>query len=302
MQFTLSVRICRSSTVNDQWRNAREDETAIYFTAPTLRNWDRTYDFSDLKSTDDFYICSYTKYKYWILYEFQTLVNGHAAKKANWLTLIKFVFNTIYSSTLWIFRSKYVNPINIMIEIQHKHRGPCNLGLLVQGRSGFSSVIDNATCQQHLVTICHMKFNGMPLKIREVRSALFAILRNARWQFPTAVSGQNTGRIFKGLDGICILTTVVRVCQTKQQLFIQNRCKQVVFLLETICFLKSRKWIYDYVQMNRTLHVNLQRMNKYPYNKPTFITQTNKYTTYQYSIYCNHSHMFRSICVIFRES
>jgi hypothetical protein len=63
MEFTLNVRVCRSITVNDQWRNARENEIAIYFTAPTLRNWDRKYDFSDFKSTDDFYICSYTKYK-----------------------------------------------------------------------------------------------------------------------------------------------------------------------------------------------------------------------------------------------
>jgi len=63
MEYTLTVRVCRSFTVNDQWGIAWGHEVAIHFTASPLRYLDRTYDFRDLESTDDLYICSYTKYK-----------------------------------------------------------------------------------------------------------------------------------------------------------------------------------------------------------------------------------------------
>jgi len=63
MQFTLTVRVCRYFIVNDQWGIAWENEAAIHFTVRPLRCWDMTHDFSDLESTDDMYICSYTKYK-----------------------------------------------------------------------------------------------------------------------------------------------------------------------------------------------------------------------------------------------
>lgn len=63
MEFTLTVRESCSFTVNDQWGIAWENEIAIHFTASPLRYWERTYDFSDLESTDDLYICSYTRYK-----------------------------------------------------------------------------------------------------------------------------------------------------------------------------------------------------------------------------------------------
>jgi len=34
MEFTLTVRVCRSFTVNDQWAIAWKKELAIQFTAP----------------------------------------------------------------------------------------------------------------------------------------------------------------------------------------------------------------------------------------------------------------------------
>jgi hypothetical protein len=63
IEYASAVRVCLSFTVNDQWGIAWEHEVPIHFTASPLRYWDRTYEFSDLESTDDLYICSCTKYK-----------------------------------------------------------------------------------------------------------------------------------------------------------------------------------------------------------------------------------------------
>jgi hypothetical protein len=138
-----------------------------------------------------------------------------------------------------------------MIEIRHKHRFPCSLGLLVQCWWYFSVLTKNETCQQHLVIIRHMKFNRTPLK--NYRSKICAPTQ-CMVTVSYRVLGTNYRPHLQGSRRHCILTTFVGSDWTS--IIHSNIIKQVVFVMEagSVFFKVVNEFVFT-VQMNLTLYI-----------------------------------------------